>query len=102
MKVDYVPIFEDSLLLVDLDINNDKLANECQHVRDTQDGVQHSNVGGYQSPALFKSTTTQYTEMNKLIDSIQYVINGYVNKYNFKHSRAVVIGNLWVNFNDKK
>jgi uncharacterized protein (TIGR02466 family) len=101
MQINYIPISEEALLCADLSINNDQLYVECCHVRDTQEGVLHSNVGGYQSPALFRETINQYPVLCELIDTMQEIIDGYTNQFTYKSPRKIQIGNFWLNFNDQ-
>lgn len=101
MQVEYTPISEEALLCAELPIDNNRLYNECCHIKDTHEGVVHSNVGGYQSPALFRETVTDYPVLCELIDSIQNIIDTYVNKYTYQSPRRVKIGNFWLNFNDQ-
>jgi uncharacterized protein (TIGR02466 family) len=101
MQIKYIPISEEALLCADLAINNDQLYIECCHVRDTQEGVVHSNVGGYQSPPLFRETVTQYPVLCELIDNIQGIVDSYTNQYTYKSPRKIQIGNFWLNFNDQ-
>lgn len=100
MKVNCRPIFEESLLETYLEhINNDTLLDECNHIRTTQEGVHRSNVGGYQSPPLFRHTIQQYPTLCNLIDTIQSIIDSYIKQYQYQPPRRVDIGNFWLNFN---
>jgi uncharacterized protein (TIGR02466 family) len=101
MQIQYVPIAEEALLYAQLSIDNDRLYVEACHIKDTQPSVRHSNVGGYQSPALFRNTVQDYPTLCELIDNIQSIINQYVGRYTYETPRRVEIGNFWLNFNSQ-
>lgn len=99
MQIDYVPIAEEALLYAQLSVNNDILYTECCAIKESMPSVRHSNNGGYQSPALFRHTVQEYPTLCELVDTIQRIINQYVEQFDYESPRRVELGNFWLNFN---
>lgn len=100
MKIEYIPIAEEALLSAQLPIDNSALYKECCLIKERNpQSAQHSNVGGYQTPALFRHMINDYPIFCELIDSIQLIIDNYIKQFNYETPRRVEIGNFWLNFN---
>ena len=95
-------IFPTPIWWVDLDLNNDALADECYQVKNSQpEGRHHSTRDGYQSNDL--DFNTSQTNLLQLIEEITELSNTIFQSEYLEEGdrRELYVDNCWVNINPK-
>ena len=95
-------IFPTPIWWVDLDLNNDALADECYQVKNSQPEGEHCGTrDGYQSNDL--DLNTSQTNLLQLIEEITELSNTiFQSEYLEKGDRReLYVDNCWVNINSK-
>ena len=86
-----------------LDIDICALTTSIYKLRDSDDGVIVSNVGGWQSREFLSASggISNDSHFVNLVSAIQDAINMYHQKMEFKKTLKQVIDNIWININGK-
>ena len=83
-----------------LNIDIDTLTTSVYELRNNDNGVTVTNLGGWQSTEFFPSKVTANHYVN-LVSSINDAVNIYHQKLGFKKTLKQVIDNMWININGK-
>jgi len=91
-------LFSTPVWVSNINIDNSVLLSYCLHLKETSDGVNISNMGGWQSEKLIPSPDNQRA-LAPLIAEIQKLLETIGQDYNFKKPLRVI--DIWININEK-
>tara|TARA_B110000285_G_scaffold146016_1_gene162990 strand:- start:74 stop:688 length:615 start_codon:yes stop_codon:yes gene_type:complete len=99
MNGEYLNIFSAVALTTKLELNIDSLIEFCYEIKcKDEEGVQKSNVGGWQSDDIINET---HAEFVKLKNKIETSVNIYHHDIQLKKTYYQKLENIWVNINQK-
>ena len=95
----YLNVFSVPIQIIELELDIDSLIEFCYEMkRKNEEGVEISNIGGWQSDNIFDET---HTEFVKLKNKIEEAANVYHHEIQLKKIYNQKIDNIWVNINHK-
>ena len=95
----YLNVFSVPIQIIELELDIDSLIEFCYEMkRKNEEGVEISNIGGWQSDNIFDET---HTEFVKLKNKIEEAANVYHHKIQLKKTLHQELDNIWVNINQK-
>ena len=98
MNEKYLELFSVPMQITELELNIDSLTEFCYEMKHKDEGVEISNMGGWQSDDVFNET---HTEFVKLKNKIEEAANIYHHAMQFKKTYNQKISKIWVNINQK-
>ena len=99
MNREYLNLFHVPIQIIKLELDIDSLIEFCYEMkRKNEEGVEISNVGGWQSDNIINET---HTEFVKLKTEIADAAKSYHKALKFKKTAEQKISNIWVNINQK-
>ena len=98
-KPNILSLFATPVMHVQLDLDLEKLTEFTFQIQNKdKKGIQHSNMGGWQSDDVFNET---HTEFVKLKNKIEEAANIYHHAMQFKKTYNQTIDKIWININQK-
>jgi len=95
----YLNLFPAPLQVTELELNINSLLEFCYEMkRKNEEGVEISNIGGWQSNNVINET---HTEFVKLLNEIADAVKTYHEDLQFKKTVKQKILNVWININQK-
>ena len=95
----YLDLFACPVQVTELELNIDSLIEFCYEMkRKDENGVEQTNVGGWQSGDIINET---HTEFVKLKNKIEESANVYHQNIDLKKDQKQEITNMWININGK-
>lgn len=97
--MNFIRVFSDIISTLELKgINLDKLVNECYRIKEANNTVKKSNVGGWQSPMNLVQFVNdkKNSELYLLLDTIQTVLNQFTEDNKIK---KLLLDTAWININ---
>ena len=99
MNREYLNLFHVPIQIIKLELDIDSLIEFCYEMkRKNEEGVEISNIGGWQSNNVINET---HTEFVKLKNKIEDAANIYHHDIQLKKIYEQKIDNIWVNINQK-
>jgi len=99
MNSEYLNLFHVPIQIIKLELDIDSLIEFCYEMkRKNEEGVEISNIGGWQSDNIFDET---HTEFVKLKNKIEEAANIYHHEIQLKKTYNQKIDNIWANINQK-
>ena len=99
MNREYLNLFHVPIQIIKLELDIDSLIEFCYEMkRKNEEGVEISNIGGWQSNNVINET---HTEFVKLLNEIADAVEVYHEDIKFKKTVKQKIANIWININQK-
>ena len=97
--MNFIRVFSDIVSTIELKgVDLDKLVNECYKIKEDNNTVRKSNVGGWQSPSNLVQFVQdkKNSELYLLLDTIQNVLNQFTEENKIK---KLLLDTAWININ---
>ena len=103
MNGSYVPLFANPLMRVELDLDLEKLSEFAVQLQDKEkEGVQETNIGGWQSGDIIEEKHEEFIKLKKEISKNLQIYHSQVFKgMVFEDDIIQNLNNMWVNINKK-
>ena len=103
MNGSYVPLFANPLMRVELDLDLEKLSEFAFQLQDKKkEGVQETNIGGWQSGDIIEEKHEEFIKLKKEISKNLQIYHSQVFKgMVFEDDIIQNLNNMWVNINKK-
>ena len=103
MNGSYVPLFANPLMRVELDLDLEKLSEFAFQLQDKEkEGVQETNIGGWQSGDIIEEKHEEFIKLKKEISKNLQIYHSQVFKgMVFEDDIIQNLYNMWVNINKK-
>ena len=103
MNGSYVPLFSNPLMRVELDLDLEKLSEFAFQLQDKEkEGVQETNIGGWQSGDIIEEKHEEFIKLKKEISKNLQIYHSQVFKgMVFEDDIIQNLNNMWVNINKK-
>ena len=103
MNGSYVPLFANPLMRVELDLDLEKLSEFAFQLQDKEkEGVQETNIGGWQSGDIIEEKHEEFIKLKKEISKNLQIYHSQVFKgMVFEDDIIQNLNNMWVNINKK-
>ena len=103
MNGSYEPLFANPLMRVELDLDLEKLSEFAFQLQDKEkEGVQETNIGGWQSGDIIEEKHEEFIKLKKEISKNLQIYHSQVFKgMVFEDDIIQNLNNMWVNINKK-